>query len=320
MPFNPLGTTGSARATVGEPWPVFLFSPTIRHYWEGRWSGPFVEPWRRLYDCELVYVSEGSADLHVGAVAHRCRAGTLAVMPPRLRHESLVASGGYAVRHCVHFDWVPPPADIDQRPLWAFEHERFEALGQTVAPPPEIAVCLPLVVALRDLAWDVQPALEKALAAMRAGHYESAGGWLWPVLNASLRHVALHVAAPVLQAVGGAALVAVHAAKDYMDRHYAAPMTLPQLARLTRVSPNHLCVTFRRVVGKPPNQYLNDLRVQHACRLLGTSPLNVAEVAARVGIPDANYFARLFKRKTGYRPGDYANQPSEHTRGISRRT
>lgn len=306
MPLNPNGTTGKARATGGEPGPVFLFSPAIRYYWEGRWSGPFVEPGRRLYDCELVYVSEGSADLHVGAAVHRCRAGTLAIIPPRLRHESLVARGGYAVRHCVHFDWVPPPADLEQRPLAAFEHERFEALGQTVAPPPEIAVCLPLVVALRELACNVQPALMKTLKELRAGHYGSAGGWLWPVLNVSLRHVAFHVAKPAPQ-VGGAALAAVHAAKDYMDCHYATPVTLDQLASLTRVSPNHLCVTFRRVVGKPPNQYLNDLRVQHACRLLGTSHLNVAEVAAHVGVPDANYFARLFKQKTGYRPGNYAN-------------
>jgi AraC-like DNA-binding protein len=206
----------------------------------------------------------------------------------------------------VHFDWVPPPADLEQRPLAAFEHERFEALGQTVAPPPEIAVCLPLVVALRELACNVQPALMKTLKELRAGHYGSAGGWLWPVLNVSLRHVAFHVAKPAPQ-VGGAALAAVHAAKDYMDCHYATPVTLDQLASLTRVSPNHLCVTFRRVVGKPPNQYLNDLRVQHACRLLGTSHLNVAEVAAHVGVPDANYFARLFKQKTGYRPGNYAN-------------
>ena len=269
-----------------------------------------MEPWRRLYDCELVYVSGGDAELHLGATTHRLKTGTLAVIPPRLRHESVVARGCHAIRHCVHFDWVPPPAGLERRPLAAFEHERFEALGPTVAPPPEIAACLPLVASLRDLAWNVKPALMMALVQLRAGRYGPAGGWLWPVLNAALRHVTLHAEGAAPHPVGGATLLAVHAAKEYVDHHYATPVTLRQLAALTRLSPNHLCVAFRRVVGKPPNQYLNDLRVQHACRLLTASHLNVAEVAASVGIPDANYFTRLFKQKTGYRPGDYTRHGS----------
>jgi YesN/AraC family two-component response regulator len=95
-----------------------------------------------------------------------------------------------------------------------------------------------------------------------------------------------------------------------MDHRYTTSVTLAQLADITRLSPNYLCVAFRRVVGKTPIQYLNDLRVQHACRLLEASRLNVAEVAASVGISDANYFARLFKQKTGLQPRDYVrHQP-----------
>ena len=306
MPLDPFKADARRATAKGGAQPVFLFSPAIRHYWEGRWNGPFVEPWRRLYDCELVYVSEGDVELYLGAAMHRLKAGVLAVIPPRLRHESVVAHGRHAIRHCVHFDWVPPPAGLERRPVAAFEHERFESLGQTVAPPPEIAACLPLVVSLRHLAWDVKPALVTALAQLRAGRYGPAGAWLWPVLNATLRHVAFQAAGSEPQPMAGVTLLAVHAAKDHVDHNYATPVTLRQLARLTRLSPNHLCVAFRRVVGKPPNQYLNDLRVQHACRLLVASHLNVAEVAANVGFPDANYFSRLFKQKTGYRPSDYA--------------
>lgn len=293
--------------------PVFLFSPIVRHYWEGPWHGPFVEPWRRLYDCELVYVSQGEAELHLGAERHPLKANMLVIIPPRLRHETLVDPGRKTMRHCVHFDWVPTLPELEQRPLMAFEHERFESLGQTVIPPPQIAAHLPLVVSLDALNSGVKPALKTALTLLRAGRYEEAGGWLWPVLNAALRHVASQADGSAAQQAGGLSLHAVQAAKDHMDRNYTIPVTLDQLASLTRISANYLCMVFRRVVGKSPIQYLNDLRVQHACRLLESGHLNIEEVALHVGIPDANYFARLFKQKTGFQPRDYARNQSKTT-------
>lgn len=299
-------------APAGAP-PVFLFSPIIRHFWEGLWQGSFVEPWRRLYDCELVYVSRGDAQVHLGATKHALKAGTLLIIPPRLRHETTVVQGHETMRHCVHFDWLPPPPELGSRPLMAFEHERFESLGKTVIPPPPIAAYLPLVVSLDALNRGVGPALKTVLTMLRTGHYEEAGGWLWPVLNAALWHVATQTSGPTSQQAGGLSLHAVQAAKDYMDLNYTQSVTLDQLADLTRLSPNYLCVVFRRVVGKTPIQYLNDLRIQHACRLLGASCLNIAEVSLSVGIPDANYFARLFKQKTGFQPRDYVRHQSSMT-------
>ena len=272
-----------------------------------------MEPWRRLYDCELVYVSRGEVHVHLGTTRYALKTGTLIIIPPRLRHETVVAQGHETMRHCVHFDWLPPPPELESRPLMAFEHERFESLGKTVMPPPQIAAFLPLVVSLDALNSGIGPALKTVLTLLRAGHYEEAGGWLWPVLNTVLSHAASQATGSVTQQAGGLSLHAVQAAKDHMDRNYTKPVTLDQLSAITSLSPNYLCVVFRRVVGKTPIQYLNDLRVQHACRLLGTSNLNIAEVSLSVGIPDANYFARLFKQKTGFQPRDYVRHQSSMT-------
>ena len=57
---------------------------------------------------------------------------------------------------------------------------------------------------------------------------------------------------------------------------------------------------FQEATGLAPHQYLLNLRLNHAKRLLGTLP--VAEVAARVGFADPLYFSRLFKRKVGVAP------------------
>ncbi len=307
----PLNLNQSGPESAAPPAPAFLFAPAVRIFWEGRWEGTYVEPWRRLYDCELVYVSAGAFDLYLGEQAHRLTAGALILIPPRLRHESVLPAGGRVMRHCIHFDWLPPPGR-EPRPLAAFDHERFETLGRTVMPPPEIAGLLPLVTTLDALAPEIKSVLAAMLTCLRSGAYGTAGGLLWPVLNALLQDAARHAfpPAPHLPPAAGKTWRAVLTAKDHLERFYATPVTLGQLARRTRLTPNHLCRAFRRVLGKAPVQYLNDLRMQHACRLLQAGQLNIAETAAAVGIPDANYFARLFRQKTGFRPSEY---PQTHS-------
>jgi two-component system, response regulator YesN len=51
--------------------------------------------------------------------------------------------------------------------------------------------------------------------------------------------------------------------------------------------------------------YLSELRVAEAKRLLKGGGLGVKQVAARVGIPDPYYFSRVFKKVTGWRPSAY---------------
>jgi len=85
--------------------------------------------------------------------------------------------------------------------------------------------------------------------------------------------------------------------RDHIDKHYAEPQGYETYRKLTRLSSSHLCRTFSDMIGQPPLGYLINLRLHHACRLFQESSMNIAEVACAVGIPDANYFSRLFRRK-----------------------
>jgi len=50
---------------------------------------------------------------------------------------------------------------------------------------------------------------------------------------------------------------------------------------------------------------IRSVKMQEAAHLLRTTDLTVSEVAARVGIDDANYFSRIFRRSSGATPRDY---------------
>ena len=64
----------------------------------------------------------------------------------------------------------------------------------------------------------------------------------------------------------------------------------------------------RELTGMSPNDYLRKCRMERAAELLRTSEQPISEVCAQVGIPDAQYFSRVFKAYYGTAPSAYREQ------------
>ena len=92
---------------------------------------------------------------------------------------------------------------------------------------------------------------------------------------------------------------------NYMDFHFREPLSVGGIAAEFSVSPGYLSTQFKKETGKTIVTWLNERRVERAAHLLGTTKIPVHEAAARVGIYDENYFARLFKKVKGVTPRDY---------------
>lgn len=90
-----------------------------------------------------------------------------------------------------------------------------------------------------------------------------------------------------------------------LERHYPQPITVAGLARELEVSPGHLTAQFKKEVGVPPLAYLNRVRMNQAARQLVRTNAPVQEVAASVGILDANYFVKRFKAAFGSTPTEF---------------
>lgn len=64
----------------------------------------------------------------------------------------------------------------------------------------------------------------------------------------------------------------------------------------------------RELMGMSPNDYLRKCRMERAAELLRSTELNITEVCAQIGVPDAQYFSRVFKAHFGMPPSSYREQ------------
>lgn len=97
---------------------------------------------------------------------------------------------------------------------------------------------------------------------------------------------------------------AVQRARDYLHDHRTADVTLAELANAACLSEYHLSRLFARRYGVPPNQYLIQLRLDEAKRLL-LRGVPVGRVAQAVGFFDGSHLIRHFGRVVGLTPTRY---------------
>ena len=93
-------------------------------------------------------------------------------------------------------------------------------------------------------------------------------------------------------------------ARDRMDRHYAAPLDIPALARVAGCSDAHFIRTFRAVFGETPHRYLQRRRVERAMALLRAAR-SVTDVCFEVGFNSLGTFSRTFAAIVGVSPSVY---------------
>lgn len=95
----------------------------------------------------------------------------------------------------------------------------------------------------------------------------------------------------------------------FLERHYAEPVTIDDLARVAGMSPTSLFRTFRNIMNRSPMDYLIRMRIDKAVHLLRRGGMRVTEVSEAVGFNDSNYFARQFRQVTGQSPREVARTP-----------
>lgn len=94
----------------------------------------------------------------------------------------------------------------------------------------------------------------------------------------------------------------------YMETHYTQHMNLDYLSRFSGISRSSLTREFKKYTGFAPNDYLIQLRIEQAKKLLRNTSLPANKICHMVGIPDINNFTNLFRKKTGMTPGSYQKQ------------
>lgn len=90
-----------------------------------------------------------------------------------------------------------------------------------------------------------------------------------------------------------------------VEHEYNQELSLAKLAADLQVNPNYLSGRFRKETGMTLAEYLCRVRMKEAERLLSDTELPVQRISEKVGVLDANYFTKLFKRIYGQTPVQY---------------
>lgn len=95
---------------------------------------------------------------------------------------------------------------------------------------------------------------------------------------------------------------------SYIREHYTEEITLSDVARICRVTPEYLSKIFYRELGINFSPFLQNFRISTAKRMLLTDNKKVYEVAEAVGFKDQKYFVTVFKKLCGVTPSEYRKE------------
>ena len=84
---------------------------------------------------------------------------------------------------------------------------------------------------------------------------------------------------------------------DYIDLHYAEPLTISELAELCYFSEYHFMRFFKKHMNMTCIQYINNVRLEKAVELFEHGETSILEVSLSVGFHNLSYFHRAFKAK-----------------------
>lgn len=107
----------------------------------------------------------------------------------------------------------------------------------------------------------------------------------------------------------------------YIEENLFNPtLDVNQLKRSCGVRDNSVPIQFHSAVGRPPHGYIEDRRLETACRLLADTHLKIWQISELLGYSSIQVFSRAFSRWSGQRPtlfrkkarrGDVADEPGQ---------
>lgn len=100
----------------------------------------------------------------------------------------------------------------------------------------------------------------------------------------------------------------VHPALSFMQLHLGERITEEKLAQFCNLRPLQFSRLFKKAYGVTYQEFLQQLRIREATRLLENPEMHIIDVALTVGFRDHSYFCRVFKKYIGVTPRTYQEQ------------
>lgn len=111
-----------------------------------------------------------------------------------------------------------------------------------------------------------------------------------------------------LQPLVGGGEKAIDVALHYIQEHYNEDISLEKVAATVFLNPAYFSQLFKQKTGQGYKEYVINLRLAQAKRLLLNPRLKLADIAARIGYHDMRHFTQLFRKRFSITPTEYRQQ------------
>ncbi|NII26484.1 helix-turn-helix domain-containing protein [Pseudoflavitalea sp. X16] len=95
---------------------------------------------------------------------------------------------------------------------------------------------------------------------------------------------------------------------DYSFKHFLEPITLEEIAAVANMTIPTFCRFFRKNIKKTYFEFIRDLRISHACKLLTTTSQPILEVCYESGYKSWAHFSKQFKEVKQQTPSQFRRQ------------
>ncbi|RIV27448.1 AraC family transcriptional regulator [Fibrisoma montanum] len=257
----------------------------------------FDAPWHFHPEYELTYIAAGYGRRFVGDSVEPFQAGDLVLIGPNMPHFWRSDDDFYRIDR-------PYPAEsiAIQFPIG------FEQRGLAALPEAE-----PVQQLLHRARYGLRfsPAASRQVAddlnrlVTRSG-FDQLLAFLG-ILNQLTRDMAVELLASegYQLAPSEAETERMKRVLEYVLAHFKEDVRIEQIASVAGMAPAAFCRYFRKRTRKSFVEYLNELRVNHARKLLATGDVSVSQVGLECGFNTISHFHRLFKLHTGLTPLNY---------------
>ncbi|MEA4960865.1 AraC family transcriptional regulator [Lutispora sp.] len=96
---------------------------------------------------------------------------------------------------------------------------------------------------------------------------------------------------------------------DYMNENYASGVSCTELAQLIKMDQYSFIRSFKAQTSKTPYEYLIDLKIEKAKKMLQSCKYSITEISLMCGFSSHSHFTSTFKKKTGISPTEYRINP-----------
>ena len=235
---------------------------------------------------EWVWVLQGNSHIQIDGVIHPLLAGDFCLLPPRTMHAEVYTPFARPYRSI----WCSYDADA-----LSCRISSFAPNGQT-SPEARRAVQAPSSRAV------ILAVLEKEMRSAEPYSSQVCDSLLISLAHLMMRALESPLSADDIESLPGSEARRV---LNYLNHHYADPVSLDEVGHAVGMSRNHLCSTFKKETGKTIGAALTEIRLGHAKTLLLEGRHSVQEVARAVGYASPEHFCRIFQRHERTAPSSY---------------